>query len=244
MAFFCNFIKKFMFGYRFSFLMFLCCQLLVFSQDNQSDLPFSKPDLSFREDQFYIGISIFNRLQNTPVGFVQNGFPVGVSLGFLRDMPINKKRTLAFAAGFGFAYNKFYQNIRVFDVGGITNVQIVDNDSFSLNKMEQIYIEFPIEFRWRNATPTNHKFYRIYSGFKWQFMIFDKTKFVSESATNVVFSNSTFNKLQFGPTFSIGHNTWNASVFYGLNGMFKKTNDLVQVEGLNTLNMGLMFYIL
>lgn len=244
MVFFCNFIKKFMFGYRFSFLMFLCSHLLVFAQDNKADLPFSKPDMSFREDQFYFGISIFNRLQNTPVGFVQNGFPVGVSLGFLRDMPINSNRTLAVAAGFGFAYNKFYQNIRIFDVDGALNIKIIDNDSFNLNKMEQIFIEFPVELRWRNATPTNHKFYRIYTGFKWQILIFDKTKFVSESATNVVFSNSIFNKLQFGPTLSIGHNTWNASMFYGINGMFKKTVGQTHIEGLNTLNMGLMFYIL
>ncbi len=233
-----------MFGCRIAFFGLFLVSVVSNSQVKNLDLPFSKLDSLYREDQFYCGISVYNRLQNTPLGFVQNGFPISVSVGFLRDMPLNKNRTIAVAFGFGFAYNKYYQNLKFTDNLGGVDVQLVDNASFGLNKLEQIFVEFPLELRWRNSTPQSHKFYRIYGGFKLQYLLFDKTKFVSDSFTSVLINNHFFNKLQFGPTLSLGQNTWNGSIFYGLNGMFKNESQMLDIQGLNSLNIGLMFYIL
>ena len=55
-------------------------------------------DSLYREDQFYFNITN-NTIRNSPEGFKQNRFSLGLATGFLRDMPINKKRNFSIAAG-------------------------------------------------------------------------------------------------------------------------------------------------
>ena len=70
-----------------------------FAQENRTTTSidstfFTKVDSLYREDQFYVGVT-YNVLTNLPTGIGQNGFSSEISVGFLRDMPINKNRTYA-----------------------------------------------------------------------------------------------------------------------------------------------------
>ncbi|AWI24793.1 porin family protein [Flavobacterium pallidum] len=203
---------------------------------------FTKVDSLYREDQFYFSVT-YNLLQHKPPGFSLNGFSTGISMGFLRDMPINKRRTYAIAAGLGISYNKYHNNLLVTESGGGHNYEILEDVSYSKNKLEQVFLDLPIEFRWRNSTPESHKFYRIYAGFKVRYLLMNKTKFVGDE-TITVFKNKDFNQIQVGPYVATGFNTWNFHVYYGLTPLFKSA----QVNGkpieMRTLNFGLMFYIL
>ncbi len=204
---------------------------------------FSKVDSLYREDQFYVGIT-YNVLTNLPTGVGQNGFSSGISAGFLRDMPINKNRTRAIALGAGFSYANYQQNLVVSENLGVFQYQVFDQSSLSKSKLEQLFIEVPIEFRWRNSTPTSYKFWRIYSGFKLQYLIYDRSSYESSGFNTTVVNNKDLNKFQFGPYIAVGFNTWNFQAFYGVNTLFKNTtvnNEAVQMK---TLNIGLMFYIL
>jgi hypothetical protein len=69
-----------------------------------------KIDSLYREDQFYFGFT-YNTLQEKPSGLSQKKFSVGLSAGFLRDMPINDDRTIAIASGVGFSYNNYNENL-------------------------------------------------------------------------------------------------------------------------------------
>ena len=91
--------------------IFLSCFLFlmvatVFSQENTTtqDTLVIKVDSLYREDQFYFSIT-YNTLIHKPLGLSQSKFSSGLSLGFLRDMPINKNRTIAIASGIGLTYN-------------------------------------------------------------------------------------------------------------------------------------------
>ena len=68
-------------------------------------------DTRYREDQFYFGFT-YNTLTNTPEEFSQTGFSLGFKLGFIRDFPINTKRTLALGLGLGYAFNAYFENIK------------------------------------------------------------------------------------------------------------------------------------
>lgn len=204
---------------------------------------FTKVDSLYREDQYYIGLT-YNLLTKTPDGLRQNGFSSGVSAGFLRDMPINKKRTYAIAVGAGLSYSNYQQNLVSTKTAGKVQYEIVNDDDLSKGKMEQFFIDIPIEFRWRNSTPTSYKFWRIYTGIKLQYLIYDKSRYVGTDFSTSVNNNEDFNKFQYGPYIAVGFNTWNFQAYYGVNSVFKNASIENKAIDMKTLNIGLMFYIL
>ncbi|CAM4033269.1 porin family protein [Flavobacterium antarcticum] len=233
------------------YLLLLLACLTLATSFAQEDLPkttvdttfFTKVDSLYREDQFYVGIN-YNLLTNVPKGVRQNGFSSGISAGFLRDMPLNEKRTFAIAVGAGLSYANYRQNLVINEEFGTKNYEIVDDADLSKGKIEQFFIDVPIEFRWRNSTPTSYKFWRIYTGFKVQYAIYDRSKHEGIGFSYSVTNNKDLNKLQFGPYIAVGFNTWNFQAYYGLNPMFKNVTVNNESLKMKTLNLGLMFYIL
>ena len=215
----------------------------VFAQAKKTATPFAAVDSLYREDQFFLGLT-YNTLVKTPVDINQNGLSLGVTAGFLRDFPINKSRTVAIAIGLGASYNKFHQNLRVSNQNGTISYRIIGNEGYDRNKLEQVTLDMPIEFRWRNSTPTRYDFLRIYTGFKFGYLLYNKTLYVGDDATENVQNNSDFNKFQYGPTISVGYNTWNLHAYYGLQPIFGNAVLNEQKVKMSTLNIGLIFYIL
>lgn len=220
-----------------SFLSFLA-SIITFSQETPN---FTAVDSLYREDQFYAGLT-FNFLQNRNNGINQGKLSLSFSFGVLRDMPINKKRTFAIAAGLGYSINNYNHNLLTIENN--TNNQYEILNTFDKNKQILHYIDLPIEFRWRNSTPESHKFYRVYLGFKASYLVLDQLNLESEISNKTINSNSDFNNFQFGTYMSIGNNTINFYTYYGLNSVFKSGNLNNEPLNLKTLNFGFMFYIL
>jgi len=223
---------------------FLFTVVNVFSQSTNPVLPSVKIDSLYREDQFYFGFTL-NTLQNKPAGLTQDKFSSGFSLGFLRDMPINKKRTIAIAPGLGFSYNNYNQNLAITQPNQIPVYTIIDpNISYNKNKFTQFLVEVPIEFRWRTSTYESHKFWRIYGGFKMGYLIYDKSVYEDAQGKIVVTNNKGFNKFQYGAYLSSGYNSINVYAYYGLNSLFQSAKTSTGSIDMNSLNIGIMFYIL
>lgn len=174
----------------------------------------------------------------------QNGFSSGFHLGFIRDMPINKKRT--FAIGIGYSANSFNQNLLISkDLQGAFNYELLESATFTKNKFSNHLIEIPLEFRWRTSTTETYKFWRIYSGFKLGYVLASTSKFNGSPQDIILKKIDHFEKLQYGLTMSIGYNTWNAYVYYALNPIFKKEAMLNGKSiDINAIKIGLIFYIL
>ena len=193
-------------------------------------------DSLFREDQFYVSIS-YNFLQNKPDNFSQYSFSTGLSAGFLRDFPISDNRHWAIAPGIGYSFNDLKQNIDFSSISNSTDTEIVKS------RIILHYVDFPLELRWRNATPDSHKFWRIYGGFMASYLINGKFKYEGSFGSGTENINDLLNKFQYATYLTFGFNTWNAYIHYGLNPFFDK-NKTTTENNVTTLKIGLIFYIL
>jgi hypothetical protein len=233
--------------YRNSFLVgCIFISMSAFGQENQAleEKEIVKVDSLYREDQFYFALS-YNSLVNTPTGVFQNKFSSGVSLGFLRDMPINANRTWAIATGLGLTYNNFNQNLIVNEQNGVVDYQLIPADvSVDKNKFSQLSVDVPIELRWRTSTYESHKFWRIYTGLKFSYLLYDRSLFNGSQERIVVQNNADFNALQYGAYLAAGYNTVNLYMYYGLNPLFQKATLNGASVNMRAFNLGIIFYIL
>lgn len=213
----------------------------------QDTLPPAVVDSLYREDQFYIGVT-YNLIANVPSGVKPSGLSGGVQIGFMRDMPINKRRNLALAIGAGLAYDQFGQNLFI---GETTNkktlFQVLDKEEvdFTRNRFSMALIEAPIEFRWRSSTPTSYRFWRVYAGFRVGYAYYYKATFKQSGSKVSETKIPEFDPLRLAATLSFGYNSFNFFASYSVNPFFKdaQTVDDEKVD-FRAVKVGLMFYIL
>lgn len=217
----------------------------VFSQDiNGENTTDKKIDSLYREDQFYFGFT-YNTIQNKPASLVQAKFSKGFSVGFLRDMPVNKSRTIAIATGIGITYNGYNQNIIISETNQTPVYAFIDSDtSFKTNRFSQLLVDVPFELRWRSSSFESHKFWRIYGGLKCSYLMNSRSIYEENQTKIVVKNNLDFKKLNYGVYLSAGYNTINVYGYYGLNSIFQTAKIGDKSLNMNSLNVGIIFYIL
>ncbi len=211
----------------------------------KQEIDFDAVDSLYREDQFYFNIT-YNALEKRPDGIKQNKLSPGIAFGFLRDMPINKKRTFAIAAGLGYSLSVYNQNLQITEGVGSYNYQVPDAvTSFSKNKLSLHTVDLPIEFRWRDSTPESHIFWRVYTGVKLSYNFYDQYKSEGSSGNVTIANSKDLNQFKYGVYLAAGWNTWNFYAYYGLNPIFKSSAKIGNESiDMSTANFGLMFYIL
>lgn len=209
-------------------------------------------DSKYLEDQFYLGLT-YNFLLNKPADFTQRNLSYGLQGGIIKDIPINSKRTFALGIGLGYAVNSYYSNLWASESSDGVEYSIIEEDIVVIgtedilvkrNKIETHLIELPLELRWRNSTPQVYKFTRIYAGMKFGYIFGARSKLVS-STDKSSFVNPDVRRFQYGLTFNIGYNTFNAHVYYSLSSLFVD-GATVGVESLDVqpMRIGFIFYIL
>jgi hypothetical protein len=191
-------------------------------------------DSLYREDQFYASLS-YNLIQNRPDGFKQFSFSPGITFGILSDFPISKNRHWAIAPGIGYSYNNIKQFINSKEIVGATE----NNTSENIRTIITTHsIDFPLEIRWRNSTQNSHSFWRIYTGLKTSYVFNSKLKLESTTESTKESISDEINRWQYGAYISVGFNTWNPYIYYGLNPIFKEGSKM------SNFNVGFIFYIL
>ncbi len=206
----------------------------------------SNLDDKYREDQFYASIT-YNTLVDNPEGVSQGDFSTGFHFGFIRDMPFNKKRNWSVGLGIGISSNSYNQNLLIIENVGLTSFSVDDGalGNVSKNKFTTYLIDVPFELRWRTSNKETYKFWRIYPGFKFSYLVYNSTKLNSELLDVKLSNSDVFNRIQYGLTLSAGYGTWNFQLYYGLNSIFENSANLNnQPINSRALRVGLMFYIL
>ena len=225
--------------FRILLSLFLNGFMTMFAQSNTN----TELDSLYREDQIYVGFT-YNALVNLPNGVSQNSFSTGLHLGIIRDFPINKRRNVSIGLGFGYSFNNFNQNIKI-SSSTPTTYTILEGIDYSKNNFSQHLLEVPLEFRWRTSNAETYKFWRIYTGVKLGYTIASKSVYKGEPSNETHRNLKGLNPWQYGLTMSIGYNTWNGYIYYGLNPIFDSiySSNLQSIE-MNALKIGLIFYLL
>ncbi len=233
-------------------ILFFCSTLPCVSQLKKDSLKTEKDsikviDKKYREDQFYLSIT-YNLLADIPENLSQQGFSSGFHLGFIRDFPVNERRNVAIGVGLGLSSNSYNQNmLTVEQPDGEYSYSIIDEDniSFSKNKFSTYLLEMPFEFRWRTSTPKDYKFWRIYTGVKVGYVLYNSSKFEGNVGKIKNSNIADITSFRYGLTLSAGYSTWNAHIYYGLNSIFDSSALINgQSVDMRSVKIGLMFYIL
>lgn len=224
-----------------SFILFL-----VFCDSTAQDSLSVDVDTNYREDQFYASIT-YNTLHSKPDGISSTDFSTGFHFGFIRDLPVNIKRNWAIGLGLGVSTNSYNQNLAITE--NANGLEFNNTDTFlnsvTKNKFTTYLVDVPMEFRWRTSTPTEYKFWRIYPGIKFSYLLYNSTRLESDNFNQQLSNLNEFNKIQYGLTLSAGYGTWNFHLYYGLNSIFKDSaNFNGESIDLKAVKFGLMFYIL
>lgn len=227
---------------RLLFYLLILQNLALFGQDTH--VKKQVVDSLYREDQFYINIT-YNSLRNAPSGLSQNGLSPGISFGFLRDFPINKSRTIAFAPGFGFSILGINHNLRAQQVSSEIVYDLINESEFDNNRLSIYMVEIPVELRWRTSTPESHKFWRIYAGFKMSYVFYNRWQLKSDLGNIDIRNNKNLEDFQLSSYLTFGFNTWNFYLQYGISPIMKDqailNNEKIKM---GMLNLGIQFYIL
>lgn len=228
------FLTKSDMKFKLAFLCFIV-SFVLFGQDS---LLVEINDTNYREDQFYMSIShqFFTNRNNIE----QNSFSPTFSLGYLRDFPIDSKRQIAIAPGFGINY----RNLKTSALLSPFKLDEFDNFVYSDQRINQFRIETPLEFRFRNSNPYNHAFFRVHFGVKASFLILHQSR-LEGFDTLITNNKSDFNQVIYDTYISLGYNTFNVYFSYGLNPIFKNNQNFYGDQlNLNRFELGLIFYIL
>ena len=212
--------------------------LISFGQEKLKDV-----DLTFyREDQIYFGTS-FMLLNSNQEKFKRQGISKHFQLGFVRDIPIISSGKLAIGLGLGYSFQDYNSNLVRFNINNGSSIYIVNYTLNQKSKLSFNFIEFPISLRWRNSSPDNHQFWRVYTGFKFQRNFFSKLKYSSGYTKNISDEVNNWKKELY---LSFGYNTWNFYFSYDLNQVMKNLRNQYSGKSFNitSLKIGLIFYIL
>ena len=180
--------------YRLYVVFLICfCTQTVVGQINNGETRYESRfdsiqkttvDSLYLEDQFYLGFG-FNLITDRPTNFNQTGFSGHLNLGYIRDIPINKRRNVGFGIGIGWSVNSYSQNLFIGESSeqGRTIFEVINRNDLEVetNRLNTYIIEAPIEFRWRTSTPTEYKFWRIYTGLRLGYIYYHKSNFKQPS---------------------------------------------------------------
>ncbi len=206
-----------------------------------------KGDAKYREDQFYLGFT-YNLIYKVPRGVNIKGLSGGINFGYLRDMPLNKRRNIAVGLGVGVSLDQYGQTLFI---GEDTNEETIfrtltSDINYSKNRLNTATLEVPIEFRWRTSTATEYKFWRVYGGIRMGYVYWYRSYFRQPDNEVAQSDIPELQNLTFSATLSVGYGTFNFFMNYMFTPLFENaiTQDTQEAIGFQPIKLGIIFYIL
>ncbi len=210
---------------------------IIFSVGLYSQVEKDTIDNKYLEDQLYLSFA-FNIFSDKPANDSKSLFSIEMSTGFIKDIPFNKERNFGIGIGIGYSLSSYKKELE------LTLTQNNITTTYLTEKFRTHSLEFPFEIRWRNSTPTKYKFWRIYLGAKFSYLLKSKAKLNFQDEITSFRNLSEFNKTKYGLTLSVGYSSWNLYLYYGLKPLFENTYLNGEKLNIKDFNIGLKFYLL
>ncbi len=212
--------------------------LAAFSQSERDSLLMHR---RYYEDQIYLGVT-YDFFVNRPEQYQRTGLPVGFHMGFMKDIPLDKKGQIAFAIGGGYVMNTYKHNISFpgFTMEDLTGI----NGS---NSLKTHAAELQISIRLRNSSPLIKPFWRIYAGVRVDYIAYARNTRRREGEPKS-FQDVTpyIDQIQYGPQISFGYGKLNLYATYSLKplllGNTPQNNQKNPVD-MKEIIIGLRFFI-
>ncbi|QVY64136.1 porin family protein [Polaribacter sp. Q13] len=196
----------------------------------------------YADDQIYVTVS-YAQFFDQPTEISKSNFSYSLSLGFLKDVILNKQGSISVAAGVGYGFDFFNHKLKVTEINNTT--AFTSDDEISANLFKSHNLEFPLELRWRTSTANKYSFWRVYAGIKFLYNLSNTFQFEDATGTTFKYSDvSNYNKFQYGLTLSTGYDEFNINLYYGLTPIFNNSTINGEVINSKVLKFGLIFYIL
>ncbi|MFT7614107.1 MAG: hypothetical protein ACI9J3_003089 [Parvicellaceae bacterium] len=168
-----------------------------------------------------------------PVDIKTGNYSIGVNAYWYKDIPLNKKSTIAFAFGLGFGSHNVHHNGQLLNLDSAGNnftglYPLSQGTAWKKNKFTANYFDIPIELRFRNMyiqpknEGANFKKIRIYPGFKFGVMVNNHTKWRDDNIKYKVYNLKNVLKYRYGATVRVAFNKIAFSAFYSLSPLFEK----------------------
>lgn len=170
----------------------------------------------------------------TPPGIKTGTYSFGVNAYWYKDIPLNKKSTIALAFGLGIGSHNVHHNgefLLTIDSTGnsFTGLHVLPQTrTWRKNKFTANYLDIPFELRIRNMhiQPKKEdgktKSIRFYPGFKIGVLVNDHTKWKDDEIKFKVYNLKNTNLFRYGVSLRVAFNKFAISGFYGLTPLFQK----------------------
>lgn len=234
-----------MFMQKIIIALFSC--LMVFSlnaQDNNSEnkkqettgvSPEVKAKVNKAKDRILIELGL-NQLINKPSDLKVSALSRSLNAYFTYDVVIGKSN-FSIAPGIGIGTDNFYHKKN--GIAWSNNTQLKDTiTSFPLlgdsitakkSKLGLVYVDVPIEFRYRSKPNKKQTSWKLAAGFKLGFLLASKWKYKGEdleTGTGEVkfkeFKVANINKLRYSAYIRGGYGIFNLFVSYQISSIFQK----------------------
>jgi len=204
-----------------------------------------KPDIYYLEDQIYFGIS-YVALVDLPENIKQNGFSNAIKFGYIRDIPINKRRNIGFGLGVGYGRDEYFQNLRIStDESSAEPVYEILGTGYKSNSLILNKVEIPFEIRVRGSNPEKFAFWRLYAGVTFAYVYASTSEYYSNKIHVQYKDLKLINPWQYGVSLSLGYGKWNFNYYYGISDIIKNG---IEVSGksvkMKEQRFGIIFYFL
>ncbi|MDT8347328.1 MAG: porin family protein [Flavobacteriaceae bacterium] len=225
----------------------LSSNLALAQSEDEQDAIIKVYDSLYREDQIYLNVH-FNTIIDAASAFSRDGLSMGFDIGFMRDMPFNKRRNWAVAIGMGYSFNVYNHNLFVGEEDDFETslFEFLPSDfSRKINRLTTHSLEVPLQLRWRTSTIESYSFWRIYTGVKFTYNYYYRSRLKTSEFEIQQTDIPEFNPARLGITLSVGNGTFNLFVYYGLDKLFDdsaRVNDIP--VGIRELQVGMAFYLL
>src|SRR5690606_35830703 len=107
------------------------------------------------------------------------------------------------------------------------------NSNYTKIKHNLYLLDITIVIRSRTTTILSYKFWRIYSGFRYSYLLASDSRYQGYYGNIKPSNDKNLNRSHFGAYISAGFNTWNFQAYYGVTPMYKSATN---TKGMHTLH--------